>query len=89
MNDMKETCSNLIHKYGNNQLIVAIEELSELQKELCKFFRDKFNINNIIEELADVIIMLEQVKIYFGITDDRLNKEIEFKINRTKERLGV
>lgn len=77
----------LIKKYGDKQLIVAIEELSELQKELCKALRGKPNKENIIEEFADVLIMLDQVKIYFKIEDDEIRDIIDQKIKRTKERL--
>ncbi len=77
----------LIKKYGDKQLIVAVEELSELQKELCKALRGKPNKENIIEEFADVLIMLDQVKIYFKIEDDEIRDIIDQKIERTKERL--
>ena len=46
--------------------------MSELQKEICKsirFSRIKFR-NQIAEELADVEIMLEQVKMIFDIEDE-------------------
>lgn len=49
-----------------SQLIVAIEELSELQKELTKQIRGNGDINHISEEMADVYIMLEQLGIIFG-----------------------
>lgn len=77
----------LIDKYGDKQVVVAIEELSELQKELCKALRDKTNKENIIEEMADVIIMINQMQMYFKISDEELHKEINYKLNRTKERL--
>lgn len=77
----------LIDKYGDKQVVVAIEELSELQKELCKALRDKTNKENIIEEMADVIIMINQMQMYFKISDEELHQEINYKLNRTKERL--
>ena len=77
----------LIAKYGILQLAVAVEELSELQKEICKSLRDKTNIDNIIEEMADVTIMLEQLKMYFKISDSDLESVINFKLKRTEERL--
>ena len=77
----------LIKKYGENQLIVAIEELSELQKELCKHLRNNLNIANLIEELADVEIMLEQIKLYFNISPVDVEKKKNWKLTRTKERL--
>lgn len=51
-----------LETYGkDNQIIVAIEELSELQKELTKYLRGKLDENHLIEEMADVYIMLEQL----------------------------
>ena len=85
--EMKIICEQLIYKYGEKQVVVAIEELSELQKELCKSLRDKTNKENIIEEMADVIIMINQMQMYFKISDEELHQEINYKLNRTKERL--
>ena len=52
------------------QMLQAIEEMSELIKEILKNVnRDKDNISEIIEETADVEIMLEQLKICYGITE--------------------
>ena len=87
MDNQESVYVKLIEKYKDKQLIVAIEELSELQKELCKTLRGNINKENIIEELADVLIMLDQVKIYFKIEDDEIRDIIDQKIERTKERL--
>ena len=58
--------SAAIKLYGEeNQLIVAIEEMSELIKELTKHMRGQDNVESISEELADVSIMLEQIQIIF------------------------
>ena len=76
----------LIEKFGSkNQIIVAIEELSELQKELCKYLRDKINIRNISEEMADVEIMLEQLKLIFE-NEKPVSIEKNYKLARTYER---
>lgn len=76
----------LIEKFGaKNQIIVAIEELSELQKEICKYLRDKTNIRNISEEIADVEIMLEQLKLIFE-NETPVSIEKEYKLARTYER---
>ena len=77
----------LIDKYGDKQVIVAIEELSELQKELCKYLRGKGNIENITEELADVWIMINQMQMLFKIDSYDLEQKIDEKVLRTKERL--
>lgn len=77
----------LVDKYEDKQLIVAIEELSELQKELCKTLRDKINRDNLIEEIADVEIMLQQLRIFFNISNSDILLMKNKKILRTKERL--
>lgn len=41
------------------QTLMMFEEMSELQKELCKHARGKDNREAIAEEIADVQIMLE------------------------------
>lgn len=87
MDNQESVYVKLIEKYKDKQLIVAIEELSELQKELCKTLRGNINKENIIEELADVYIMLDQIKVYFSITCNEVKEMIDKKIERTKERL--
>lgn len=75
--------------YGNNpQVDVAIEEMSELIKELLKNRRGKENRSMIADEMADVYIMLEQLKFIFGINETELKVNAEFKIQRLKNRIG-
>lgn len=89
MMDRKELYTKLLNLYGDKQIIIAIEELSELQKELCKSLRNNYNYGNIVEEIADVEIMLEQMKIYFEINEEEVEEMKEIKTKRTKERLGL
>lgn len=75
--------------YGNDpQVDVAIEEMSELIKELLKKRRGKKNRSMIADEMADVYIMLEQLKFIFGINETELKVNAEFKIQRLKNRIG-
>lgn len=63
-----------IRKFGvRHQVIVAIEEMSELQKELTKWLRGKCNPAGLLEEMADVSIMLNQLQLIFG---DPIEQEI-------------
>ena len=45
------------------QTLMVMEEMSELQKELCKHARGKDNQLSIAEEIADVLIMLDQMMV--------------------------
>ena len=45
------------------QTLMVFEEMAELQKELCKAARGRDNREQIAEEIADVEIMLEQMKV--------------------------
>lgn len=68
-----------IEKWGvTAQVVVAIEELSELQKELCKFLRygicDALTMH---DEMADVSIMLNQLSLIFGDPTDREIAKLE------------
>ena len=52
----------------NPQMLQVIEEMSELIKEILKNVnRGKDNISDIIEETADVEIMIEQLKCCYNI----------------------
>lgn len=68
------------------QIVVTIEETSELQKELCKYLRGKYSPASIAEEIADVEIMLEQMKMLFCCADD-VRSMRRRKVERLKERI--
>ncbi|MBQ7285731.1 MAG: hypothetical protein IJW72_05725 [Alphaproteobacteria bacterium] len=52
------------------QMMMVVEEMSELMKEILKNVnRKKDNIAEIIEETADVEIMLEQLKENYNIAE--------------------
>lgn len=77
-----------IKTYGNDvQKKMALEEMSELQKEICKNWRGKDNYDEIAEEIADVEIMLDQLKMIYGISERQVLKFRNDKVIRLKERL--
>ena len=78
---------SLVGKYGDKQIIVCIEEMSELTKELCKNLRGHYNLDKIYEEMADVYIMLAQMQILLQMEVEGLEYMINKKIERTKERV--
>lgn len=78
----KQLIKTLGSKY---QILIAVEELSELQKELIKYLRNKDNQDHISEEMADVYIMLYQLRLIFK-NDKKINQYIKKKTKRTQQR---
>lgn len=82
----------LAHYGTDNQLTKAVEEMAELTKEICKLKIAGQNFNgadliqarqNLLEEKADVYIMLMQLDLYF----EESLAYIDAKIARLKERM--
>lgn len=83
------TLERAIETYGKDmQLNVAVEELSELIKEICKNKRGADNRANIIDEMADCYIMLEQLAIIFDISTDEMSVQLDKKFTRLEKRLA-
>ena len=79
-----------IMTYGiRAQSVVAIEELSELTKEITKQLRGKGNADHLIEEIADVEIMLGQLKMMYDIYDGDVDEYKKRKIERLRASLEV
>jgi NTP pyrophosphatase (non-canonical NTP hydrolase) len=84
---MNDVLKDIINLFGEKQqMIVAMEECSELIKEISKYLRGKSNRDNIIEEVADVLIMIKYLQLILNISDEELNEMKQFKINRTKNK---
>ena len=85
----KETYRKAINTYGKDkQLDVVIEEMSELTKEICKFKRGHDNHQKIVEEIADVEIMLQQLKMICDVKCSELEGAKYQKTERLAERLN-
>ena len=85
-------------RYGiERQSLVAMEELSELQKAISKLVRNpeektkplefKGLRHNLIEEMADVIICMDQLKEYYQIERHEIQELIQAKQERQAKRL--
>jgi ABC-type Na+ transport system ATPase subunit NatA len=68
------------------QVTKAVEELAELQKELCKFLLDDGNMEHIAEEIADVKIMVEQIELILECKW-QVKEHKRAKIQRLSDRL--
>lgn len=81
---IEKIIADSINSTGNDgiHLIIAMEELSELQKEISKELRGKGDKVNVLEELADVQIVIYYVKKILGISNEDIEKAISVKIDR-------
>lgn len=84
--EIKQIIKQMISKYGKLQLVVAVEEMSELQKEICKDLRGKGNREHIIEEMADCQLILDELKEYYGISQEEIYRVKRAKMLRTEKR---
>lgn len=77
-----------IERYGENmQMVVLLEEMSELTKEICKHLRGEDNLLRIAGEAADVRIMLRQLGMILKDGDEVRMFE-RAKIEQLKNRMG-
>ena len=91
-----EVLQDAIGRYGAPaQIDMAIEEMSELTKAILKNRRNYAAITAdergrlreaIIEEAADVIVTVAQVVMIYAEPEE-IQAEVDFKINRLRERL--
>lgn len=77
-----------VRVFGNgNQLVVALEELAEVQKEICKVMRGEGSTLHLAEEVADATIMLEQIRRIFDINAE-VCKVMDEKVARLAGRIA-
>jgi len=82
----EEVYDNLREENGiNGQLMVAVEELAELTKEITKLSRRKGSTMRLTEEIADVQICIEQLQRFFNIENSSIKVFKDFKIKRLEE----
>lgn len=69
------------------QVIVAIEEMAELTKELAKSFRPGgTTLEKIVDEIADVTVMTEQLRLIFNVNTE-VQERIDYKVQRLAQRI--
>lgn len=94
----KQINNETMDRYGiERQSLVAMEELSELQKAISKLVRNpkektkplefKGLKNNLIEEMADVLICMDQLINFYKIDRSEIQSIIDSKQTRQRRRL--
>lgn len=88
--------TDALYTFGTGvQLIVAIEEMAEVQKEITKALRGDLNPVHLAAEVADATIMLEQLRQIFDINEqvcDMMDKKIlrlQQRIEKEKARAAL
>ena len=66
--------------------VIAMEEMGELIQQLSKNLRGEGRREDLIEEMADVLLMLKTVQIAEDITDTEIQNMIDIKTKRQKMR---
>jgi len=81
MTNNKVFIEGFIEFGSETQIIIAIEEFSEVTKTLTKHLRGKTNLNDMAEELAHAKIMIDQMICLFNL-EKQVNQEYEKALNR-------
>lgn len=85
-------CYKIAQHYGKGkQKIQAAQELNELQALLLRrpdqIQNKAEHIENLIDEIADVEIMIEQLRQLYEIGNNEIHDRINFKLNRQIDRI--
>lgn len=88
--DLLEKNYKILEHYGiDRQIIIWIEELSELTKELCKRTRKGYftaeSLRNTELEVTDVQVCLDQIKKAIGYSLSQQEIDYYFKVDRRLE----
>ena len=86
-----EKAYQIINEYGKqHQLYKVAEELSELQTLVLQDANEngKVQIGRIAEEIADVYVMLKQLEIINFLDDRDIQPIIDYKLDRTINRIN-
>lgn len=79
--------SDALDTFGANaQLAKALEELNEVQLEICRMVNGRGDVTHLAEEVADATIMLEQIRQIFDINGLTCNF-MDAKVLRLRARI--
>ena len=85
--DTKELYQKALDLWGKDlQLNMVFEEVGELISKLSRVIRGRIKPNDLAEEIADVEIMLEQLKFIFNLEEEVFDLKMS-KLLRLGERI--
>lgn len=83
-------CIKIAEYYGrSNQERQAVSELAELSYVLTRRPEQRKSDwkTNLLDEIADVTIMLTQLSLLYGISPEDITERIDYKLNRQLDRI--
>lgn len=95
--DLDKVCKRAVDHHGiESQIDMAIEEMAELIVALKHFRRGRNDGSEALQEMADVFIMLHQIRTFF----DAMSKQhggrlgmfdtwVDYKLTRLNEKLNL
>lgn len=88
MDDMQKTILiRAINHFGvDGQIEKAMEEMGELIVELARRHTDRHDKDRVADEIADALIMLEQLRIIYG--GARVDVHVGQKLDRLEARIN-
>ena len=80
---MENKLLTIFNTYGKSH------QVSKLLEEVGEFIETVINEDkeNMVQEMADCFVMLKQFQYYYGITDEEIINNMQFKIKRQLERI--
>ena len=80
---MENKLLTIFNTYGKSH------QVSKLLEEVGEFIETVMNEDkeNMVQEMADCMVMLKQFQYYYGITDEEIIKVMKEKIDRQLERI--
>lgn len=77
-----------VNRFGAGiQSTICMEECAELIQAISKMKRGKDTYDNLVEEMADVYIILEQLQCIYGVANVEIQEWIKKKQDRQRRLL--
>ena len=86
---MNQNIKHIAKHYGfQHQVKKTTEECGEFIVALSKLANDEGSRKDVLEEMADVMVMLQQMQYFLCINPSESHKTMEAKVHRQIERMN-
>ena len=83
--ELAQIINHLADMNKENQDIFVLEEMAELQKELMKHRRGRYNRDNIVDESTDVLLTIFILLKAYGATEKEITCLLDYKLHRLRD----